>query len=179
MSLLECSTKDVVRVHKENPDAILVLVTRYFPRYQGAKWKLKGIKSLWWKDLAPTKEMLKKYKEKKKKKTLGPEKALKRVFGPAAYRFLSLVKRNKEAREHIREIRKWLNEEKNVYLICYEPGPTKKDYEMDRGSYGSFEKPCHRYLLMSLILKKRLHRIFEERKYPKRYIRWARQLGAQ
>ena len=103
--------------HKEKQDGLRVLITRFYPR---------GIKKthfdVWKKELAPSKQLLKEYKAKKK------------TWEEFAKSFQSELKDQKESIDALKEL-KTKSKSGNITLLCYE-----KD-----------DKPCHRHLLKRLI----------------------------
>ena len=102
---------------KEELDGLRILITRFYPR---------GIKKthfdFWKKELAPSKQLLKDYKTKKK------------TWEEFTESFQSELKDQKESIETIKEL-KIKNKSNNITLLCYE-----KEGET-----------CHRHLLKKII----------------------------
>ena len=93
-----------------------------------------------YKALAPTAELLKNVKElykEFKNSGLIEDEAKWEAWHKSGYkrRYLDHIKNNPRSQEMIMKIRGFLNEGKNVYLVCYEKNP-----------------PCHRFLLQEYII---------------------------
>ncbi len=103
---------------KDTQDGLRVLITRFYPR--GVK---KTHFDVWMRDLAPSQQLLKEYKTKKK------------TWKQFIVSFKSELQ-NKESIEAIKNLQ-IKNKSNNITLLCYE-----KDGD-----------PCHRHLLKKIIPK--------------------------
>ena len=160
--LLEDSYKNIDK-YKDKENTILIGCSRYYPR-----WVKKNTMDFA-PELAPIIEYVDKYKDMKDKmlnimysqRAWGSTEDEKRinakthaftvVFGANAVVYRRYLQNNLDAVKRITEIREYLNQSKDVVLLCFETEP-----------------PCHRYILMQVILRKRsMSRMFQTLEYPK------------
>ncbi|MHC4748426.1 MAG: hypothetical protein ACYTFW_00995 [Planctomycetota bacterium] len=167
---------------EEDPSIKLVSVTRHYP-----KWVHKGLGrghqvfDLNASHLSPSKEQLEQYRAKcernivtanthrawgttqEEKERMGLNTAFVQVFGANAIILQRRWRNDIEAQREIAIIRKWLKDDQKVVLFCHEHEP-----------------PCHRYILLAVILRERnLIRLFKKRKYPKHFMGFAERVQGQ